>query len=397
MAAGVECHYHETRCGRPGSEGRKVEGRLSKAHFILWLACLSLAAGGPTLGFHRDGVGSCDGCHVMHQGSVMMIPGSEDTLLVTVSPSDVCLRCHGGGPANVFGSDPLLPPPEKGAGNFAFLFENNLNDAVDGATNPIPGDAAGHSIVAPGRGLGADSRHSLAPGGTFPSSELGCTSCHDPHGTDTFRLLYGLGPVQGGLAVFGYPAPVAEGIGILTIESDSNHSAYHAGVSDWCANCHGNYHDDGLSPFEHPSGESLGPDIANWYNGYEGDDNPTGGSVATAYLAEVPFEDAALPTTTSSTLGPSATSKVMCLTCHRAHASSAPAAGRWDFNVSLLIEDGDVSGSYALPDPYASPTQGTLCAKCHGSGGVAPTSVRDRGGRSISPTRTRGGARRVPR
>jgi hypothetical protein len=55
----------------------------------------------------------------------------------------------------------------------------------------------------------------------------------------------------------------------------------------------------------------------------------------------------------------------MCLTCHRAHASSAPDAGRWDFNVTLLHEDGDESGSYEIPDPYSSVNQRSLCNKCH--------------------------------
>jgi hypothetical protein len=59
---------------------------------------------------------------------------------------------------------------------------------------------------------------------------------------------------------------------------------------------------------------------------------------------------------------------VMCLSCHRAHATSAPGAGRWDFNVSLLAEDGVESGSYPIPDPYMSASQGTLCTKCHEGG-----------------------------
>jgi hypothetical protein len=55
----------------------------------------------------------------------------------------------------------------------------------------------------------------------------------------------------------------------------------------------------------------------------------------------------------------------MCLTCHRAHASSAADAGRWDFQVTLLHEDGAESGSYQIPDPYASTNQRSLCNKCH--------------------------------
>jgi hypothetical protein len=53
------------------------------------------------------------------------------------------------------------------------------------------------------------------------------------------------------------------------------------------------------------------------------------------------------------------------MSCHRAHASSGPALGRWDFNVRYLSEDGAQSGSYPLPNPYPGPDQRQLCVKCH--------------------------------
>ncbi len=46
---------------------------------------------------------------------------------------------------------------------------------------------------------------------------------------------------------------------------------------------------------------------------------------------------------------------------------------RWDLRVSLLSQDGRVSGSYPIPDPYNTPNQGTLCSKCHEGG--APSAV----------------------
>ena len=42
--------------------------------------------------------------------------------------------------------------------------------------------------------------------------------------------------------------------------------------------------------------------------------------------------------------------------------------GRWDFNLSTLATDGVESGSYAIPNPYASTAgalQRSLCNKCH--------------------------------
>ncbi len=335
------------------------------------------------LAFHDGGVGTCEACHVMHDSSeglmVAVSPSGAPGLLLEESPSDVCLRCHATELGAVLGTNPLMPPPERGGGNFVFLFATNINDAPDGATNVIPGETAGHNLVAPGHGLAADTRHSLSPGGTFPAGELGCTSCHDPHGNDGFRHLHGAGPVQDSLFFFSYPAPDAEGI-VLTgaAESNTNHTAYRAGISDWCGNCHGRYHDDvqtpvvpgGGDPLEHPSDEILEGEIRDQYNVYNGDDDPLGGTIATAYLSAVPFQDAA--SATNSTLGPGAGSRLMCLTCHRAHATSSPAALRWDFRVSVLSQDGVVSGSYPIPSPYPSPTQGSLCTKCHEGGPPAP-------------------------
>ncbi len=296
-------------------------------------------------------------------------PAGNNWLLKATDPSDVCLSCHANQFGSVMGSDPLTPPTELGAGNFVFLLENNLNDAPNGALNPIPGYAAGHNIISSVYGISRDSRFLNSPGGAFPSDQLACTSCHDPHGNSNFRMLYGSGPVQGNIGAFLNAAPTAAGLNVTTggAESNSSHTAYISGMSNWCANCHGNYHDENeSSTFEHPAGENLEGEINDQYNRYNGTDFPTSGTQADAYLAAVPFEDPQAGI--NSTLGPGTQSRVMCLTCHRAHASSAPSSGRWDFNVSLLNQDGIQSGSYPIPNPYSSPNQTGLCFKCHPSG-----------------------------
>jgi hypothetical protein len=300
------------------------------------------------------------------QDGVLVDPDSplgNPWLLTDATPSDVCLSCHGLELGAVFGDDPLAPPDEKGGGNFVFLLEDNLNDGHEGGLNPIPGDAAGHNLDAPSRGVGPDGTLTSSPGGNFPGSALGCSSCHDPHGNANFRLLYGLGAVKSGVT-FLFDAPEAEGLSIFFgSEANDNHTAYQSGMSGWCGNCHGDFHDEFGGRLEHPSGSTLGGTIANVYNLYNGTTDQTGGAQATAYLAAVPFEDLAAAVT--STEGPAAGSTVMCLTCHRAHATSAPDAGRWDFNVTFLHEDGVESGSYQIPDPYGDLNQRSLCNKCH--------------------------------
>ncbi len=325
------------------------------------LACC-LAPAAPAEAFHDGGAGTCGRCHVMHEdaGGGIAMDGTRPLLLAETA-TDLCLTCHG----EVFGRDALDPPAERGAGNFAFLFEDNLNDGVDGLANPIPGAAAGHSIISQDLGSLPDPRWTEAPGGVFPSHQLGCTSCHDPHGNSAFRMLNGVGPVQGGAGVFVNPAPDAVGLDVTdpaAVEAPDLHSAYRAGMSAWCANCHGLYHDEtGRDNFEHPVDETLDSDERSTYNRYAGAGGM--GDAATAYLPDVALEDPGMTTTTTS--GATASSRIMCLSCHRAHGSSAPPAGRWDFRVSILEEDGVVSGSWPIPSPYPGHGQSQLCRKCH--------------------------------
>lgn len=321
----------------------------------------------PAVAFHDGGSAHCGGCHIAHdsQDGISQPAGGlySEGLLKAETPSDLCLSCHADSVGTVFGQDPLTPYPERGGGNFIFLLEDNLNDSPT-LPGVIPGDAAGHNVEAPGHGLTTDSRWSTSPGGGFPAFEMECTSCHDPHGNTNFRMLYGVGSVQGGLFSFTRPAPEAVGTDLISREATTNHTAYRSGVSDWCGNCHGRFHQGGPpGEFRHNSDIALGGQTSARYNSYNGDSDPTGGAMATAYLPQVPFEDSAARVDSAS--GAFVSSRVMCLSCHRAHASSAPAAGRWDFNVDKLSEDGVLSGSYALPDPYADPAQGSLCQKCH--------------------------------
>jgi hypothetical protein len=336
-----------------------------KKALLITIGLLFVAA--PAVAFHDGGVAHCNGCHTMHnsQDGALVDPNSPNGnayLLVKADPSTVCIDCHDHLDRTFpIGGDPLTPPAQREGGNFIFLIEDNLNDGHGGAGNPIPGDAAGHNLVATEHGLAADATLTSAPGGTFPASVMACTSCHDPHGSTDFRFLYGVGRGPAGQTPFTNPAPDATGVTIFAGVSSTFHTAYRGGMSAWCGNCHGDFHNNNTKLI-HPSGSTLGGTIANTYNLYNGSDDLTGGAAATAYIMEVPFEDPA--NTNFSTAGPSASSQVSCITCHRAHASSAPDAGRWDFSVTFLHEDGLESGSYAIPNPYGY-SQRSLCNKCH--------------------------------
>lgn len=145
-------------------------------------------------------------------------------------------------------------------------------------------------------------------------------------------------------------------------------SAFHeGGVAAWCGNCHGRYHNAGNPSFSHPEDRALGGQVQGIYNSYLGSGDYTGDG-NDAYNALVPYEDRFSPGTNDP--GPArGGSRVMCLSCHRAHASSAPYAGRWDFNIGTWADEGVASGSYPIPNPYPAvgAAQGSLCEKCHGT------------------------------
>ena len=335
---------------------------------MLLMAAIAAIVAVPAWAFHDGGVAHCNGCHTMHnsQDGELVDPDSPDGnpfLLIESPSSDICLNCHatrlGNSMGGGTGMDPLAPGNLYGGGQFIFLTENNLNDGHGGATDPISGDAAGHNIISDAYSIAQDATLTTSPGGGFPSQFLSCASCHDPHGNQNFRLLHDSATRPG----YTNPAPTAIGIGIFGAgEGLTNHTAYQSGMSAWCGNCHGDFHNNNTQLI-HPSGRAMGGTQSGIYNLYNGSVDITGGAAATAYLPEVAFEDPA--NTTTSTAGPAASSQVSCISCHRAHASSAPDAGRWDFSVTFLHEDGVESGSYQIPDPYNNLSQRSLCNKCH--------------------------------
>ena len=356
-------------------------------------------------GFHSGGVGSCNGCHSMHSAQI----GSQQ-LLLRSDPSSICLNCHAGrGGANspsVFSPDGSALTP---GGDFYWLTKSF--SWLDGQS---PGFDHGHNIVARDFNLLSDPILTTSPGGNYPAAKLGCDSCHDPHGqvaggtsgsslpvsrsgsygagsdadaiSGNYRLLGDADYVTAGYS-FSNAAPIARQSNVNKYEeTDISHVDYGSGMSEWCGNCHAallnsNHHAGGI-PFQHASGSSafFSQESLNIYNSYvkTGD---LSGLPATAYLQFVPFERGTSSMQfldPNSTQGPDANSNVMCLTCHRAHASAFPNGGRWDFTASLLVDSHPASGDAgaASSDSYYSyygrnvstdfgAGQGPFCEKCH--------------------------------
>lgn len=355
----------------------KLLGRLLKLGYWLLvkrfllhalLIVLTLTCVTRVVAFHKGGVATCAVCHTMHnsQNGMPVNPAPDNNyLLVWNSATDLCLSCHATDNGSVWANGALTPAAEQGSGNFIFNSAANINDAPNGLTYPLVGSHGIHNCAAPSQNAGPDPIHATAPGGSFPSSSLGCTSCHDPHGNENFRMLRGAGPLPGGETTFIYDAPLGEGIPLIGAgESRTLHTAYQSGWTNWCANCHGLFHEEAVTGFAHPVDEHFDTEIISSYAHYEGSGNPTGGDPLTSYLPQVPFEDPGMMTTTTS--GPTMSSRISCITCHRAHGSSAVDLGRWDFRVNNMRLDGFPSGSYPISSPFGIGTiERQLCNKCH--------------------------------
>ena len=77
--------------------------------------------------------------------------------------------------------------------------------------------------------------------------------------------------------------------------------------------------------------------------------------------------------------GPNGSANVMCLSCHRAHASAFPNAGAWFFEAELLIDSvpseaipggataEEIENAYYARDmsEFYDNAQRSFCNKCH--------------------------------
>ncbi len=165
--------------------------------------------------------------------------------------------------------------------------------------------------------------------------------------------------------------------------------SYGSGMSEWCANCHqAVLQTDAMGSFIHPSGgaATLGvatvgtQTIAQNYNSYIGSGNLTG---TAQYTSLIPVEQGSITSgaTSFGAIAPTVngSSNVMCLTCHRAHASAWQNMTRWDSTTQMITNPAGyaTSTTYAYSTPQYNAAyngrlytafvanQRSLCNKCH--------------------------------
>jgi cytochrome c553 len=247
----------------------------------------------------------------------------------------------------------------------------------------------------------------IAESGSYGGTRF---AAYDAAGTaGSYRLLGGTGwapKTSPGQPAFAVNAPVALAPATYNKSETSfalnaaGHTgqtvvAYLSGMSEWCGTCHGNFHGEAASGTlaatvdKHPSGltATLGAGLAANYNKYikTGDLNGT-----KAYDALVPVElniardqaaaDLAVDITGQTNITVGAGANVMCLTCHRAHASGFDSMLRWeiyefnDIGSATALANGASNhnktlGYYARAATSATSQYGEyqrmMCNKCH--------------------------------
>jgi len=329
-------------------------------------------------------------------------------LLIGSDNSSTCLSCHMNandtGPSSYHvstvdaklgtGMSPLQRGP---AGDFGWL-KKSYSWGTGADQNEL-GERHGHNIIAADFGFAVDSKWTTSPGGAsnaYPSSQLACSSCHDPHGKGR-RLSDGSyaftgAPIIGSGSYDNSPTPAAgEAVGLYRLLRTPLYTGWTAypiavapssynrteaatqtrvayghstdGVNTWgkwCATCHADMHSSGRDGLTHPVDVQLGDTIAGLYNSYKKSGDLTG-TQGTAYLSLVPFAENTSDITILKThaknddsvlTGPSTSDRVMCLSCHRAHASGFNNMLRFDQGYEFMVKGGQYIG-------YDNPLVGT--------------------------------------
>ena len=314
--------------------------------------------------------GVCSNCHTMHNsqnGSAVVPEGPQSSLLNRAG----CLGCHSATSATTW---------KDSINNAPIVF--NINEPTYGANGLAGGnfyyvstsvDNTGHNVIDTGNQEDTipNVAASFPPGDEHSNFNEGLTkttfTCAGKYGCHGDRTISGsLNAIKGAhhtddaVLKFGSISEVGQGgstglsyrflKGVKGGEDTdwqqsstaSDHNEYKGAtgsgtestidtnpsntISGLCAECHGNYHGPGAgdigtaSPWlRHPTDISL--PSSGEYTAY------------TAYSTIVPVARTTIPSSPGATVTPSGTTDdiIMCLSCHRAHASPDFKMLRWDY------------------------------------------------------------------
>lgn len=352
----------------------------------LIIVLLNIMMGALPLSVTAEITEKCSNCHSMHdsQDGLFVTATGTNSSLVSISRSTPCWDCHGiGSSGNI---EPFTGTPQVmhtaqtdlAGGNFAY---------VTGKKAGVTGSAKsrGHNVIYTGVTDNSFSTGTYPPGDEFAQSSEGfnnttftCAGKFGCHGdrsiSDEAESIQGAHHSNNSMLTFGSINESLQGsavgqsyrylLGVKGGEdadweatvSDSDHNEYKGAaggnqstktfpggntMSGFCNECHGNFHDDkssagGASIWKrHPADISL-PGAGTEYANY------------TTYDPQVPVGRVFIPNAPSSSINPEGTTDdiVMCLSCHRAHASPYKDILRWNYE-EMVARGGGSGGCFS--------------------------------------------------
>jgi predicted CXXCH cytochrome family protein len=299
--------------------------------------------------------GLCSSCHTMHNsqnGAPVTFDDNAHAHLLRAS----CIGCHTGNFGNNY--------PKVDIGTNSYLAGGSFNTSV--ATSMAKRHDVtdlfnvGDTDMNGTPGLGSNSvLNNVSPTNLNCAGETGCHGRHDANSntsdsgidgfhhksvTPGYRFLWIGTSANNGTPVLGTEETAYEAGGA----TDSAHNVYSAdstgtaGISKYCAQCHGEFHGttntvSAGSFIRHPTDWVLGSGGANWswsnFN-WGNQTNPYNNTpLAFTDFTSANFTNVNTNTPYLSTTDYGAVGAVMCLSCHRAHGSQYDYILRWDYTV----------------------------------------------------------------
>ena len=281
--------------------------------FVLLLMIMGVslvsANGGPH-GDYTATTDSCAGCHRTHTAE-------GPRLLVSSSTYNLCMSCHG---STATGANTNVDD-----GYYLASRDDDAGNRDHGAAN-----TPDYSLLLGGGfenydGQSATSAHDMSDDDKFAwgnavdrglvpeaGMEFSCASCHDPHGSGNYRIL----------------KEDVNGVAITVAQVDEDAKDYDteqwgAGTSELCAACHTAYHETAANVGSDEAVQDYGGGFTHRVDmpyGYRGNANPetVGFTDDDGVNVRVPLAE-----TDSS-------DRVVCMTCHLPHGSSATMFGITD-------------------------------------------------------------------
>jgi len=189
-----------------------------------------------------------------------------------------------------------------------------------------------------------------------------------------------------------------QGADLFADYGDTNKNVYQGGFSSFCSACHGLFHGGngesrtatnantrpGTAWIKHPTNVTMDQSTGSKYgintykativNSTNTNPNPVGYDFKYPLVkADADFSVTRVNASMADTASLATTDRIMCLTCHQAHASPFENMTRWDSNGHAFTQNGggsatEIVGGTGVAADGDNPAFG--CGKCHQKGGT---------------------------